>query len=204
MDRELVNSLAFCQGWACRQRRSPHSGHRRRVDSEKQCCRSCPEGRLRRLRQSVDGLRFETLQSSNVFSHSFLLTVSLLMDWCYKHTRRHSAEGSLRDGETYCYRDETRVRGGNHRVRHGKTSLLRGNECVRDGNECFDEGDNGVRLDEGLIRGAQSSVRGGNDFFRLSKNHFRVEQNHFRHGNNCRWRRSRHALDSSGFACEWR
>ena len=189
MDRELVNSLAFCQGWACRQRRSPHSGHRRRVDSEKQCCRSCPEGRLRRLRQSVDGLRFETLQSSNVFSHSFLLTVSLLMDWCYKHTRRHSGEGSLRDGETYCYRDETRVRGGNHRVRHGKTSLLRGNECVRDGNECFDEGDNGVRLDEGSVRGAESSIRGGNDFFRLSKNYFRPEQNHFRHGNNCRWRR---------------
>src|SRR5438552_18379353 len=93
------------------------------------------------------------------------------MDWCYRHTR-HSAEGSLRDGETYCCPDETRVRGGNHRVRHGKTSLLRGNECVRDGNECFHEGDNGVRLDEGSVRGAQSSVRGGNDFFRLSKNHF--------------------------------
>ena len=103
------------------------------------------------------------------------------MDWCYRHTR-HSAEGSLRDGETYCCPDETRVRGGNHRVRHGKTSLLRGNECVRDGNECFHEGDNGVRLDEGSVRGAQSSVRGGNDFFRLSKNHFRLEQNHFRHG----------------------
>ena len=127
-----------------------------------------------------------------------------LMDWCYKHTRRHSAEGSLRDGETYCCPDETRVRGGNHRVRHGKTSLLRGNKCVRDENECFDEGDNSVRLDEGLVRGAESSVRGGNDFFRLSKNHFRLEQNHFRHGNNCRWRRSRHAIDSSGFACEWR
>src|SRR5437773_1782359 len=75
---------------------------------------------------------------------------------------------------------------------------------VSDGNECFDEGNNRVRLEEGLVRGAESSVRGGNDLFRLSKNHFRNEQNHFRHGNNCRWRRSRHALDSSGFACEWR
>ena len=118
--------------------------------------------------------------------------------------RAASAEGSLRDGNTYCCPDETRIRGGNHRVRHGKTSLLRGNECVRDGNECFDEGNNRVRREEGLVRGAESSVRGGNDLFRLSKNHFRLEQNHFRHGNNCRWRRSRHALDSSGFACEWR
>ena|SRR5437016_11955014 len=109
-----------------------------------------------------------------------------LTDGCYKHTRRHSAEGSFRHGDTYCCRDETRVRGGNHRVRHGKTSLLGGNECVRGGNECFDEGNNGVRLEEGLVRGAESSVRGGNDLFRLSKNHFRFEQNHFRHGNNYR------------------
>src|SRR5437762_235213 len=85
------------------------------------------------------------------------------MDWCYKHTRRHSAEGSLRDGDTYCCPDETHVRGGNRRVRHGKTSLLRGNKCVRDGNHFHEVIEDCTRNGNHYRRGFNKPVWIGND-----------------------------------------
>ena len=92
------------------------------------------------------------------------------MDWCYKHTRRHSAEVLSGTGTHIVVptrlvsEAEIIVSVMEKRLSFAGMSVS-AMEMNASMNECFHEGDNGVRLDEGSVRGAERPPSATSGFF---------------------------------------